>query len=113
MPRHGEGIPQPPDEPGDQPEADTSAGAENGASAATNGAVDPKAYMKVLSEVSQLAPWQLARLALGEEPDEIVPSAEAVTFFEGTVAQDFKDASAGESIVQFRRERAERRDISI
>jgi hypothetical protein len=93
------------------PEAAGPPSSENGNGAVpTNGASpDGASYVQKLVAVGNLAPWQLAKLALGEEPDEIVPSIEAVTFFEGTVAREFEESNAGQSIVEFRRDRAKRR----
>jgi hypothetical protein len=108
MSEHGEGSPQAPPPEAGAPEPETPASSENGGSAAHNGA-EPTAYMRSLLEVGKLAPWQLARLALGEEPDEIVPSIEAVTFFEGSVAREFEEANPGQSIGEFRQDRAKRR----
>lgn len=107
MSNHGEGIPQPSPDPS-EPAAPASPGNEG--SAARNGvSAGPTAYMRSVLDVGRLAPWQLARLALGEEPDEIVPSIEAVTFFEGKVAREFEEANPGQSITEFRRDRAKRR----
>jgi hypothetical protein len=111
MSEHGEGSPQPPPPPKSGGlEAAAAASPENGDSTARNGAsAKPTAYMQSLLDVGRFAPWQLASLALGEEPDEIVPSIEAVTFFEGKVAREFAEANPGQSIVEFRRNRAKRR----
>ena len=110
MSEHAEGSPQSPPSPeSGAREPIAPASPENGGSATRNGGAEPTAYMQSLLDVGRLAPWQLARLALGEEPDEIVPSIEAVTFFEGNVAREFEETNPGKSIVEFRRNRAKRR----
>jgi hypothetical protein len=86
---------------------------QNGASA-PNGASPEHSRSRAPSAAGELASWRLARMALGgDEPDEIVPSSEAVTFSGDRFSQRYEESNPGESIIKYRVERAKRRNRRI
>jgi hypothetical protein len=74
-------------------------------SSGTNGSEVPP-IVERLTAINNTSSQELARLALGGAvPDEIVPTAEGITFFEGKRARDHKKSGSKRSLLAERLDR--------
>lgn len=82
----------------------------NGSNGAPASHADPIPEVVRLLPANNAAPWELARVALGgPRPDEIVPTAEGYTFFEGELAAQFEAEGQKDALLKARLDRAKRR----
>ena len=90
--------------PPPQPEDPSGQSAPETVGVGNNEPVEPSPFIKGLLALGDVRPQDLAMVVLGERADEIVPTAEGVTFSKGERSQRHKESGASESLLELRLE---------